>query len=155
MGVSRDNTGTDVSALGAYGKPLSFDVYLAIAEPGIRYAEVRSAFGLSLAKAPSSRDAWRLKDCELFLTKGGGGRVTHISVHRPTANRSLWKGLFELLKSGNAVFFYPSDPLIPIVTDPRAVKLMPADMQESFGGRPHVVHSVKELIDSLDLNEAV
>src|SRR5262245_44026476 len=130
---------------------LSFDIFLAIAEPGVRYAEVRSAFGLSLTRAPSSRDTWPLKDCELLLTKGGTGRVIHISVHRPTATRSLWKGLFQLLQRGDAVFFYPSDPLIPVVTDPRAIKLMPTDMQESFG-RPHVVRSVKELIDSLDLD---
>ena len=108
------------------------------------------AFGLGLAQAPSSRKVWPLKDCELFLTTGGRGLVTHISVNRPTTNRSLWKGLFHLLKRGDAVFFYPSDPLIPIVTNPRAIKLMPADMQESFG-RPHVVRSVRELIDSLDL----
>src|SRR5262249_48918942 len=67
-------------------------------------AKVRSAFGLSLARAPSSKEAWTLEDCEIFLTRGDSGGVTHISVHRPTGNRSLWKGLFELLKRGDAVF---------------------------------------------------
>ena len=129
---------------------MSFDIFVIIADPGIPAGMLRKLFGLTQEGAPDSSDEWPLQDCALRLTKGAENNVTHISVHRPTGDEVLWNGLFAVVRRGDAVFFFPSDHLIPVVSDPAAVGMMPEAMRESFG-QPHIVHSAQQLMDSLDL----
>ena len=113
--------------------PMSFDIYLAIAAPGIPTTDLRRLFGLSEPASPDSETRWPLEDCELFLSKGDDGRVVHISVNRPTGLERLWNGLFGVLLRGDSVFYFASDPLCAVVAERAAVTRMPEDMQTSFG----------------------
>lgn len=54
---------------------MSFDIYLAIAGPGIPTFALRRLVGLSATAAPDSAMLWPLEDCELDLSKGDDGRV--------------------------------------------------------------------------------
>lgn len=131
---------------------MSFEVFMHVSGDGIEESEFQSAFSGKLLPMPDEDDMWRLGECTVSCGRNDAGRVVNINVHRPTGDAELWEGLFKILSAGNAVFFFPMDPLIPIVCDPTAVTLMPADMREAFGA-PHVVASVQELIDSLDIEE--
>ena len=100
--------------------------------------ELRAAFCDEVRDDPHSEGTWVLGDCTLHLGRGEDGNVTNFSVSRPTGDDVLWEGLFGVLQRGDAVFYYPSEPLRPIVADLAAAEMMPEDMRESFG-EPHLV----------------
>jgi hypothetical protein len=114
---------------------------------GIPEPELRAAF--KNAAVPESDELWKLGDCTIFLQRNDSGNVEHFNVERPTDDTRLWEGMFTVLQRGDAILYFPSDPLFPVVADARAVDLMPEDMRESFS-KPHLVRSAEELIDSLD-----
>lgn len=128
---------------------MSFDVYLTIGAPGASNEDVRGAFNLSSSSAPDEAESWALQDCELLLERSLDGRVTDVSVHRPTGDEALWRGLFALMTSHNAVFFFPHERPLAVVADTRALEYLPEEMREHFT-ESLVVRSAKELKASLD-----
>ncbi len=126
---------------------MSFDIYLAVAEPGVPPAELRELFHLREAEAPSFSDEWTLGDCILSLTKRPNGSIVFISVHRPSDDAVLWDGLFAVLSRGDAVFFFPSDPARAVVTDASAIGKVTKDMRDF--DEILVIRSAAELIESI------
>lgn len=127
---------------------MSFEVFVHLFGDGIPERELRAAFKNEVV--PESDDVWNLGDCTIFLQRGESGNIEYLTAHRPTDDLTLWEGMFTVLKRGNAIFYFPNDPLIPVVADLRAAKLMPDDMRESFS-KPHLVRSAEELMASIHL----
>ena len=125
---------------------LGFAAFINFLGAGISESELLGAFGGEV----SVSEGWVVDDCTLYPSRNSEGKVIGVMVERPSTSDLLWNGLFQLLRRGDAVFYYPNDPLIPIVANVAAVKMMPDDMRASFG-EPHVVNSAEELRASLDL----
>ena len=60
------------------------------------------------------------------------GRVQALTVGRPCGSLVLWDGLIELLRLGRGVAYAPRDELVAWVTEPGALRALPADMGEVF-----------------------
>lgn len=132
---------------------MSFEVYLQCfdnCEPaGIARRTLHGLFAEGSLN-DSEQDSWRLKydalnSCDLHLTalESNPDLVHAVGVHRPCGDLRLWQALFELMKHGHWVLYWPGDspPLTLVAT---TKEHLPESMLEALG-IPIAVRDVEEI----------
>jgi hypothetical protein len=73
-----------------------------------------------------------------------GTNVADLSVERPCGELRLWDALFQILKMGSVVLFFPGGPLI--VAEDQDTHELPRDMTAALG-EPVRVESGKAILE--------
>ena len=74
--------------------------------------------------------------------------ISSLMVDRPCADVRLWEGLFELMVSGQAIFYFPGGEF-PLIANEGVKAHIPAEVIEGLG-EPKVVRSAREILDVLE-----
>jgi hypothetical protein len=119
---------------------------------GMPRQKVRDAFGPFLTDMGAEK--WRVyyddanwSDVMIEPLAKKDDLLVGIVVDRPCADERLWDSLYQILKLGNIVIYFPSN-CPPLVADPEVVKHLPPGMVKSLG-EPRCVHSGKEIVEAV------
>jgi hypothetical protein len=119
---------------------MSFDLYLncfgETEKTGLTREAVRSLFPIE--EGSSEPDFWRVRygnadSCEISVTPlaNDRSRLNFFHVNRPCGDSRLWESLYQILRMGSVVLFFPGGPLI--LAQGNSASGLPPDMTESIG----------------------
>jgi hypothetical protein len=131
---------------------MGFEIYLDCFENGkpsaIRRSLVRSLF--PIVDEQSKPDFWSVNydaenTCKVGVRAAAGSAelVSGIYVERPCGHLLLWEGLFQLMRSGNVVLYFPGCTR-PLIANARAASHLPPEMAKSLG-TPRCLESSEQL----------
>lgn len=132
---------------------MSFEVFLGCychgELSGISRQQMKDLFGNWITR--EEPDLWRVEydssnRSTIYLTpcESDPSAIGHATVSRPAADPRLWDSLFQIMKLGNVVLYYPGCRAL-LVAEPTVASHLPADMIESLG-TPVCVHSGAEIV---------
>jgi len=89
-----------------------------------------------------------MNSCHVSLThpEENSDLVTGLTIFRPCIDLRLWNSLYEILRLGDWVLFFPAEKPPIIVSDRKRAAHLPADMRESLGPIREV-HSGSEIAE--------
>jgi hypothetical protein len=137
---------------------MGFEVYLDCFENGLPSAMSKSFIRtlFPIVDEESRPDFWSVKydsenTCKIGVLTAPGSpeMVSGIYVERPCGDLLLWEGLFQLMRSGNVVLYFPGCTR-PLIANPATASHLPADMVQ-FLGPPRCLQSSEQLRQSIQL----
>ena len=119
---------------------MGFEVFLEsfgeTQKTGLPKAAIRGLF--PAVDSGSEGTYWRisydsLNQCDIDVTplQNDSDRLTGLCVHRPCADMRLWESLYQILKMGSMVLFFPGGP--PILAKGSSAAGLPQEMTDSIG----------------------
>jgi hypothetical protein len=74
--------------------------------------------------------------------------IDGFTVNRPCRDRRLWRALFQVMRMGPVVLYYPGGRS-PLVALESATQMLPPDMVDALG-QPRVVRSGEEIAETIE-----
>jgi len=119
---------------------MGFELYLncfgETEKAGLPREKVRVLFPVE--EVSSEPDYWQVRygktgSCEISVTPltTDSSKLNFLHVHRPCVDSRLWESLYELLKMGSVVLFFPGGP--PILAKGISATELPQEMIDSIG----------------------